>query len=465
MKGTASSIVLGLVIIVIGALLVSNYNQPLEKPISKRIPTARVIEADISSQCETFKCDSICDAPKTDCDSVGATYVNKPPPEGSLETCNEVKNGGYPGSPSCATKTASAKSYEGSCYKDEAAGETYCNQENVKTPDGCYCDALCVNQNPPDCCTGPQGYLSVCKGALPTETSEQIQLQPPIALQCQDIADDALHLTWVGFSENYRLEWCKEGLGFDKVATSTNPKDCLYTNQNTQDAWAIGLQPDTTYNFRVRTEAQGFKASEWSDIASCKTKPPARPDLSIEKVTLANGEVITDKTKILQGSIVKVYVKLSGADIGENSPYKQYKVELQHKKGVSTAGKVKAGLFFGSVVFAGGAISVISFGAGAPLVSVAIANLVLSGSGGIITTFILDASKDVEIVNSVIVTSHQRDTVKVVDLKANLEPGKRSINIAINPTKEIKDKTYEIIPETTYGNNIWRENFDKFEIK
>ena len=77
----------------------------------------------------------------------------------------------------------------------------------------------------------------------------------------------------------------------------------------------------------------------------------------------------------------------------------------------------------------------------------------------------LDEIENLNVVDSTTITSHKKDTVNVVELKANLEKGKRRINIAINPYMKIKDKEYEIIPETTYDNNIWHKNYDEFEIK
>lgn len=348
----------------------------------------------------------------------------------------------------------------GSC-KNEATGGKYCGPTGSKSPSGCYCDAACEKQNPIDCCPD---YYSICKDATSGGklAAPLTELQPPIALQCADTADNAIRINWLAFSgSKFRLDWCREDLSFDElnIVGPTLPFRCQWAVTENLNGWATYLSPDTTYKFRVRAEHPDFLPSGYSDIITCKTKSDGTLDLSIEKVTLATGEEITEKTSIPKDSKILVHVKLKGADIGLNSPYKDYKVEFQQLK-IDSSGKKKALI----LMLVGAALTMASQGKGQTpqtLRTIGIATETV----GALQYLSAEETKNLDIVDSTTITSHQRDTVKIVELKANLDKGKRRINILINPFKKVGDQIYGVIPETTYDNNIWRNSYDLFEIK
>ncbi len=95
-----------------------------------------------------------------------------------LWECKDINNDGFkdwnfikcPSGTTCSngqcvsTTSIPSASYEGSC-------QNKCGGEGVSsTSQPCWCDNLCEGYG--DCCTGSQGYQSVCKGAAPSPTPQ-----------------------------------------------------------------------------------------------------------------------------------------------------------------------------------------------------------------------------------------------------------------------------------------------------
>ena len=70
--------------------------------------------------------------------------------------CPEVHEQGQTGTAAPTPTPTPSTSYEGSCQKCDGKGTSYGSQE-------CWCDNLCEGYG--DCCTGDQGYQSLCGGA------------------------------------------------------------------------------------------------------------------------------------------------------------------------------------------------------------------------------------------------------------------------------------------------------------
>lgn len=293
------------------------------------------------------------------------------------------------------------------------------------------------------------------------KTSEPVtdKLSPPIFLQCKVVSTDAVHLDWVSLDgKSYRAEWCKDGLNFNEVYSSNDPSECFFSISEQPDMWALGLQSDTVYNFRVRAEHPSIESSEWSKTIQCKTKFVSRPDLSIEKVTLSNGQEITPETSIFENSLIRVHVKLTGADISSESPYKSYKVELQHLDNEIAQDQIKTGI---TKVVIGTVLTLVSKDKNIKTVGTVFSTIgALEASEAIFS----DKVKDLHIVNSKIITAHKKDSVLTVDLNANIQKGKRKLNIVINPFNKISEDSYNVLPETDFKNNFWRDKYNLFEI-
>lgn len=171
MKGAVTSFVLIIILSVIIVGIVSNYYKPLEKPRLTRTITGRAIsDIPISApdECKKYYCDSVCDAPKSECNSVGAgaSYNTANPPAGSLVACDEVKSGGYPGSPSCATATsASIQSINQKC-KSEGTCQNKC-EEPYNGNDPCHCDTECIKYG--DCYPD---YANFCKTSVSNKAGQ-----------------------------------------------------------------------------------------------------------------------------------------------------------------------------------------------------------------------------------------------------------------------------------------------------
>lgn len=116
----------------------------------------------------------------------------------------------------------------------------------------------------------------------------------PLGFSLDEIKEDRVKMKWAltEGATKYRLEWCLSGYHKTNWDTSLGPAVCFYTETQNIDAKAIGLEPGTSYNFRLRVETsdEGICKSpgEWKEQHLIATKGWTS-NHPWDEFTLANG--------------------------------------------------------------------------------------------------------------------------------------------------------------------------------
>jgi hypothetical protein len=96
-----------------------------------------------------------------------------------------------------------------------------------------------------------------------------------VTLECGDVIKDrGIQIKWDDADADlYELEWRKEGLSFDDECPNTNPAECGYTLTEDTDAYALGLDNNQLYDFRVEAiesdRCSYLGLGRWSEIVTC----------------------------------------------------------------------------------------------------------------------------------------------------------------------------------------------------
>jgi hypothetical protein len=117
---------------------------------------------------------------------------------------------------------------------------------------------------------------------LPLRTRPNLA-DPPVGLSAVAVSTNEIHLAWTGMADAtavYRIERSVNGGAFSEIDTVAS---------GTNSYRAIGLNPDTRYDFKIRA-TNGTQFSPYSAVAYAITDPRPQAPSTLAANALSNNE-------------------------------------------------------------------------------------------------------------------------------------------------------------------------------